>query len=231
MKILGIIPARGGSKRTPGKNIKLLAGKPLIAYTIEAAQKSKYIDKIIISTEDTSIAEVAASLGAEIIIRPEELATDTAKTAPVIEHAIDEMEKHGYIPDIIVLLQATCPLRDEKVVDEALERLINSGKDSIFTAAKLRKSMPLWKRSFEGEATALYDYHFRPRHQDTHLMEDIYSENGALYAIKFDAFKKHKDFLGESVEIYEMTSGHCDIDTPEDFAYAEQMILERQNCI
>jgi len=227
MKILGIIPARGGSKRTPGKNIKPLLGKPLIAYTIEAGLKSKYIDKVIVSTEDDAIAKVAAEHGAEIIQRPMELAIDTAKTAPVMIHAVEELEKQGYIPDIVVLLQATCPLRDETVIDEALERLINSDFDSIFSAAKLRKSMPMWKKCFDGKSEALYDYHFRPRHQDTHLMEDIYGENGAFYAIKIDAFKKHQDFLGENVGIYEMKSGHLDIDTPEDFANAEKRLLEK----
>ncbi len=227
MKILGIIPARGGSKRTPRKNVKLLAGKPLIAHTIEAGLKSKYIDKVVVSTEDSEIAKVAAEYGAEIIIRPEELAIDTAKTAPVMVHVVDELEKFGYIPDIVVLLQATCPLRDEIIIDSALEKLINSDYDSIFTAAKIRKSMPLWKKGFDGKNTALYDYHFRPRSQETHLMEDIYGENGSFYAIKIDAFRKHKDFLGENVDIYEMTWGHCDIDTPEDFARAEKLMLEK----
>src|SRR5699024_5746070 len=107
MNIVGIIPARGGSKRLPGKNIKLLAGKPLIAHTIETAKKSKYINKIILSTEDEKIAEIAKQFGAEIIKRPQELAQHTTKTAPVLLHAVEELEKTGYFPDIVVLLQAT----------------------------------------------------------------------------------------------------------------------------
>jgi N-acylneuraminate cytidylyltransferase len=226
MEILAIIPARGGSKRTPRKNVKLIAGKPLIAHTIEAAFKSNYINKVVVSTEDAEIAQVAQAYAAEVIVRPDELAVDTAKTAPVMLHVVEELEKTGYSPDIVVLLQATCPTRDEKIIDEGIERLLKSDKDSIFTGFKVRKNMPLWKKGFDGNNTALYDYHFRPRHQETHLMEDIYSENGAFYAIRIDAFKKYQDFLGENVEIME-TEAFVDIDSPQDFEMAEKMLLEK----
>lgn len=226
MNILAIIPARGGSKRTPRKNVKLIAGKPLIAHTIEAGLKSKYINRLVVSTEDAEIAEIAKAHGAEVIARPDELAVDTAKTAPVMVHVVEQLELKGYKADIVVLLQATCPTRDEKIIDEGLERLLNSEKDSIFTGFRVRKNMPLWKKGFDGNNIALYDYHFRPRHQETHLMEDIFSENGAFYAIKIDAFKKTGDFLGENVEIME-TEAFVDIDSPEDFAWAEKLLLEK----
>ena len=93
MNILGIIPARGGSKRTPGKNIKPLAGKPLIAYTIEAGLKSSFINRLVVSTEDPAIAEVAGQFGAEVVPRPAELAQDTTKTAPVLMQVVEELEK------------------------------------------------------------------------------------------------------------------------------------------
>ncbi len=227
MKILGIIPARGGSKRTPGKNIKLLAEKPLIAYTIEAAHRSMLINRLVVSTEDLKIAEVAEKHGAEVIIRPAELAQDETKTAPVLLHVIDELEKQGYYPDIVVLLQATCPMRGEKIIDGAVSKLINSDKDSIFTGVKIGKTMPKWKRNYEGNLSALYDYHFRPRTQDPGLMEDMYAENGALYAIKADAFRKYRDFLGNSVEVYE-TPPMVDIDTPEDFKRAEKIVMQEK---
>jgi CMP-N,N'-diacetyllegionaminic acid synthase len=226
MEILGIIPARGGSKRTPRKNVKLLAGKPLIAHTILAALKSNLITRVVVSTEDAEIAKVAMEYGAEVIARPDELAIDTAKTAPVMRHVVEHMEIEGYKPDIVVLLQATCPTRNETVIDAALEKLINSDKDSIFTGQRVCKSMPLWKKGFDGNNKSLYDYHFRPRHQEPELMEDIFAENGAFYAIKIDAFKKIGDFLGENVEIFE-TERYVDIDSPEDFALAEKMMLEQ----
>ena len=226
MNILAIIPARGGSKRTPRKNVKMIAGKPLIAHTIEAALKSKLITRVIVSTEDAEIAKIAAEYGAEVVERPHELAVDTAKTAPVMVHVTEQLELTGYVPDIIVLLQATCPTRDENTIDAALTQLINSDKDSVFSGFKISFSMPLWKKGFNGENSSLYDYHFRPRHQDTHLMEEIYCENGAFYAVKADAFKKTGDFLGENVGIFE-TERFVDIDTPEDFALAEKQLLAK----
>jgi len=226
MNILGIIPARGGSKRTPRKNVKMIAGKPLIAHTIEAGLKSKFINKLVVSTEDAEIARVAMEFGAEVIERPHELAMDTTKTAPVMVQVVEQLELKGYIPDIVVLLQATSPTRDEEIIDAALMQLINSDKDSIFTGFKLRKSMPLWKKGFDGKNIAVYDYHFRPRTQEPHLMEDLYHENGAFYAIKIDSFRKTKDFLGEDVDIFEMEAS-VDIDTPEDFTRAEKTLLEK----
>lgn len=226
MNILGIIPARGGSKRTPRKNIKMIAGKPLVAHTIEAGLKSNFINKVVVSTEDAEIAQVALAFGAEVIERPHELAIDTAKTAPVMLHVVEQLELKGYLPDIVVLLQPTCPLRDEKLIDAALNQFLNSDKDSIFGGIKMRKSMPLWKKGFDGKNTAIYDYHFRPRTQEPHLMEDLYAETGAFYAIKIAAMKKTGDFLGEDVGIFEMEPS-VDIDTPEDFARAEQKLLEK----
>lgn len=226
MNILAIIPARGGSKRTPRKNIKIIAGKPLIAHSIEAGLKSKLVNRVVVSTEDAEIAEVARAFGAEVIIRPDELAIDTAKTAPVMVQVVEQLELNGYVPDIVVLLQPTSPTRDEKIIDAALTQLLNSDKDSIFGGFKYRKSMPLWKKGFDGKNTAIYDYHFRPRTQEPHLMEDIYHETGAFYAIRIDAFKKTGDFLGEDVDIFEMGPS-IDIDTPEDFARAEKILLEK----
>lgn len=223
MNIVGIIPARGGSKRLPGKNIKLLAGKPLIAYTIEAALKSKLINKIILSTEDEKIAKIGAEYGAEVITRPTELAKDETKTAPVLVQVVKELEKQNYYPDIVVLLQPTSPLRDETIIDAALKKLIDSNNDSVFTGSKIGKTMPKWKRDYDGNLVALYDYHFRPRYQEPELMEDMFAENGAFYAIKIEAFNKHKDFIGENPEIYE-TGRQIDIDTAEDFEKVEKII-------
>lgn len=229
MKILAIIPARGGSKRTPRKNVKLIAGKPLIAHKIEAGLKSKFVNRLVVSTEDAEIATISLAYGAEVIERPHELAIDTAKTAPVMLHVVEQLKKEGYIPDIVVLIQATCPTCDEKIIDAGIEMLINSDKDSVFSGVKMRKSMPLWKKGFDGNNTALYDYHFRPRTQEPHLMEDLYSETGAFYAIRTEAFLKHQDFIGENPGIFE-TTPFVDIDTPEDFAVAERILLEKIEC-
>jgi len=227
MNVAGIILARGGSKRLPRKNVKLLCGKPLIAHTIEAAQQSKYINKIVLSTEDAEIKKVALEFGSEVIDRPMELATDEIKSAPCLVHAVDELEKNGYKPDVVMLLQATSPNKDGALIDSVIEKLINSHHDSVFTGYKHSYTMALWKKCHNGKTVGLYDYHLRPRWQDVHLNEEIWGENGAIYAIKIDAFRKYSDFIGEDPYIYE-ASGLIDIDTEEDFKSAEAIMLNRK---
>lgn len=227
MKVLAIIPARGGSKGIPRKNVKLLADKPLIAYSIEAAQKSKYIDKIILSTEDKEIAEVAQAFGAEVIARPLELAQDTTKTAPVLVQVVEELKKQGYVPDIVVLLQPTSPLRTCEQIDKAIYKLVNSHNDSIFTGFWMCQAMPLWQKHDDDTFKALYDYHLRPRRQEIEFRGNIMCEDGSIYAIKIDAFNKHKDFIGENPSIY-VTKHQIDIDTIEDFQAVENLILSSQ---
>lgn len=229
MNIVGIIPARGGSKRLPRKNIKLLAGKPLIAHTIDTAKQSKYINKIILSTEDDEIAKIAEQFGAEVIKRPIELAQDTTKTAPVLLHVVDELEKLGYFPDIVILLQATCPNKPVELIDEIIEKLINSDNDSVFSAFPKCCSMAMWKKQFNGKMQPLYDYHTRPRWQNAAKeCETLYGETGAVYAIKINAFKKYKDFIGENPDIVTTNVKLIDIDTQEDFDTAEKLMTQNK---
>lgn len=228
MNIVGIIPARGGSKRLPRKNIKLLAGKPLIAYTIETALKSKYINKVVVSTEDAEIAEVSEKFGAEVIERPEELAQDTTKTAPVLVQVVEELEKNGYKPDIVVLLQATCPNKPVELIDGVIEKLINSSNDSVFNAFAMRCSMAMWNKDTNGKVHALYDYHTRPRWQNAaEECGTVYGETGAVYAIKIDAFKKHKDFIGENPDVFTFDVELVDIDTLSDFERAQKLMEQK----
>lgn len=222
--ILAIIPARGGSKRLPGKNIKLLAGKPLIAHSIDFALNSKIINKVVVSTEDENIANVAKEYGAEVIIRPLELAQDTTKTAPVLVHVVEELEKNGYKPDVIVLLQATCPVRDTLLCEKTISILEeNEEYDSIFAAFKKSYTMATWVKTKDNKSKALYDYHTRPRWQDVEVNDELMGEDGSFYAIRYDAFIKYKDFVGNNPYIYEITRT-VDIDTEEDFKRAEQFM-------
>ena len=216
MEILAIIPARGGSKGIPGKNIKPLAGKPLIAHTIEASLKSKYITRTVVSTEDGRIKEAALAFGAEVVDRPTELAQDVTKTAP-------ELEKTGYKPDITVLLQCTCPLRDEKQIDEAFELFFNSDCDSVFAARPMGVTHALWRRNLDGTYEGLYDYRHRPRRQDTDLHLPMYCETGATYIIRTDVLKEVKDFIGKKPEVY-LNGAIGDIDALSDFEYAEKAL-------
>ena len=141
-KFLAIIPARGGSKRLPRKNVLDLCGKPLIAYTIEAALKSKYIDKVIVSSDDEEILNISSNFGADIIKRPIDLANDTATTFDTIKHTIDNFEKCDYI----VLLQPTSPLRNEKHIDEAIELLKEKNADAVVSVCEMEHS-PLWSNT------------------------------------------------------------------------------------
>ncbi len=230
MEVLAIIPVRGGSKGIPGKNTKMLAGKPLVVYTIDAAHKSKYVTRTIVSTECPKIKDVALSFGAEVMDRPMELAQDETKTAPVLLHVVEELEKTGYKPDVVILLQATCPLRDEKQLDEAFELFLNSGCDSVFAARRCGITHALWCRKLEGEYNCLYDYRQRPRRQDEDKHLPMYCETGETYIVKTDVMKEVKDFIGKCPELY-INPKAVDIDTFEDFERAEKYILERsQNC-
>lgn len=234
MEILAIIPARGGSKGIPGKNIRQIAGKPLLAHTIEAALNSKYITRTIVSTEDTKIKEVALNFGSEVMKRPIELAQDETKTAPVLLHVVNELEKENYNPDLVVLLQATCPLRNAKELDEAIELFIknkDNGIDSVFAAKEIGLTHSKWRKtpicSDKQKYECLYDFRTRPRRQDENEHYKMYQETGATYIIKTDIMKKVKDFIGDNPEIY--TEGSFgDIDTIEDFNFAESILLKRQ---
>lgn len=126
--ILGLIPARGGSKGVPGKNIKMIYGKPLIVWTIEKALKSERLDRVVVSTDDIKIAEIAKKAGADVLMRPEELATDTASTLDVMIHALTE-----FPADVITLLQPTSPCRSDGLIDECIQDFLENKYDSLAT--------------------------------------------------------------------------------------------------
>lgn len=230
MEVLAIIPVRAGSKGIPGKNIKPLAGKPLVFYSIDAALNSKYVTRTVVSTESAEIKKVAQSFGAEVIDRPVELAQDETKTAPVMLQVLEELEKQNYIPDVVVLLQATCPLRDSKELDEAFELFFdnqNSGCDSVFAGKMLGTTHSKWRQNPDtGDYECLFDYRHRPRRQDEDRHYPLLRETGATYIIKTSVMKEVKDFIGKKPLVY--FGGMCvDIDTAEDFETAAKIIEER----
>lgn len=224
MEILAIIPARGGSKSIERKNVMPILGKPMIYYSIEACYMSKYITRYVVSTEDLEIKQISESLGAEVIDRPIELAKDEAKTAPVMLHVAEELEKQGYKPDYVVLIQPTSPFRTAELIDSAFEYMFSRKDcDSCFTGFALGVTHARWKELHDGRLEAIYDYRERPRRQDVEKHYKLYCENGAFYAVKYDVFKKVKDFVGEKPCIY-LTDIKVDVDEPRDFEIAEQMI-------
>ena len=231
MEILAIIPARGGSKGIKRKNLKPILDKPLVAYTIEASLKSKYITRTIVSSEDEEILEVSKKYGAEILKRPQELAQDTTKTAPVMLDVIDKLENQGYKADYIVLLQPTCPLRDEEYIDSAFEYYFEAqkkGYDSCFSAFSSGYTHAKWRILHDDKLEALYDFRTRPRRQEIEEHYKMITENGAFYALQWDTMKKTKDFIGYNPIAY-ITPKVIDIDTIEDFQKVEEIIKNRMN--
>ena len=173
---LAIIPARGGSKRLPRKNILDLCGKPLISWSIEAALKSKYISKVVVSSDDEEILNISSNFGADIIKRPYELANDTATTFDAIKHTINNLEKYDYI----VLLQPTSPLRNEKHIDEAIELLEEKQADGIVSVCEMDHS-PLWSNTLPEDGNMrgfLREEILNKRSQD---LEKYYRLNGTIY--------------------------------------------------
>ncbi len=226
MEILAIIPARGGSKGIKRKNVKLINGKPLVAYSIEAGLQSKYVTRTIVSTEDPEIKEIAAKFGAEVVDRPMELAEDETKTAPVVYHALKELEKTGYIPDYVVLLQPTCPLRDGEYIDSAFDFFFkHKNADSCFSGHTLGTTHAKWSRGKSGKLNPLYDFHKRPRRQDEAEHYEMIRENGAFYALSYKNFMFYKDFIGNNPCVY-LSDFITDIDFEQDFHEVEKKLNE-----
>ncbi len=217
-KILAIIPARGGSKRLSNKNLKSLAGYPLIYWTISEAKKSKYIDKLIVSTENNEIAKISIKYGAEVpFMRPDELATDESGTFEVLNHAINEI-KDKY--DYILLLQPTSPLREVKDIDEFIEKAVDSAK-SMISVCQVNHS-PLWSNTLPDDlsmANFIRKEIIGKRSQD---LPSYYRINGAIYIAPISKFLENRGFLGSETMAYIMDrENSIDIDTIEDFELAE----------
>jgi CMP-N-acetylneuraminic acid synthetase len=222
-KILAMILARRGSIGLQRKNVKLLLGKPLIAWTIEQAKKSKYIDRIIVSTEDEEIAEISRRYGAEVIERPEELAKDETPTIDVIFHVLEILKMKNYNPEIVVLLQPTSPLRDAEDIDNAIKMFLNSDCESVVSVCEVEHP-PYW--SFEIEEAylkPLFDKRYlRMRRQD---LERTYIPNGATYVSTPQTLYKYKGFYCNYIIPYIMPiERSIDIDNEIDFMLAELLV-------
>lgn len=228
MEVLAIIPARGGSKGIPGKNIKELNGHPLIYYSIKAGQNSKYVTRTVLSTEDVKIKQTALECGCEVISRPIELAQDETKTIPVLIQVCDELkEKENYIPDVVVLLQPTTPTRDSEQLDEAFEIFLNNDCDSVFAAQNIGTTHSKWRQNPKTkEFECLFDYRNRPRRQDKELHYPMFTETGSIYIIKREVMYEVNDFIGKKPLIYK--SVYNDIDTIQDFDAVEKILKERE---
>ena len=220
-KIITVIPARGGSKRLPGKNTKNLCGKPLISWTIEAAKESKYLDKVVVTSDDNSIFEIASAHNVSFIDRPKSLASDIATTSDVLLHAINEQESEF---DFLVLLQPTSPLRSDMQIDEAIELLFKKGSDSIISVCECEHS-PVWSNKLPENLSMKEFIPERYTHTRSQDIDTYYRLNGAIYIIDINIFRKNKALLTDDSYAYIMNSeDSIDIDTMYDFICAESLM-------
>lgn len=220
--MLAVIPARGGSKGVPGKNIKELAGKPLIGYTIEAAIASNIFEKVIVSTDSTEIAEIAAGFGAEVpFLRPHEISGDLTSSDDVILHALSFYEQQGIRFDEVCKLQPTSPLRSGRHLQEAYQLFCEKNADFVVSVCECEHS-PLWSGVI-GEDLRLDNFISeeakRACRQD---LPTYYRLNGAIYMGKTNRFYENKSFLGKNSVAYIMSQEESvDIDSELDFKLAE----------
>lgn len=226
-RILAVIPARGGSKGIYKKNIKNMCGKPLISYTIEAAIKSKYIDRVIVSTDDIEIGEVSIKYGGEVpFYRPKELAGDNVPTIDcIIDLLIKLRENEGYKPDYVALLQCTSPLRNETHIDEAIELLLNSESKGIVAVNEVECN-PYWTNVIkDGKLEYLLEEGKKiTKRQD---LPKVYSVNGSMYIVKTDVILNEKTLEPENSLAYVMEKeASIDIDELLDFKIAELIMSE-----
>lgn len=219
--VLAIIPARGGSKGLPGKNIKPLAGKPLIAWTIEAAQQSQYIDKVILSSDDEQIIETAKQYGCEVpFIRPTELASDTATSIDVVLHALENVSAH----DLIILLQPTSPLRDAHDIDAALEYMVEKNADSCASVCTPDKS-PYWMYHTNDNGTLIPLINTELNANQRQQLPAVYALNGAIYINQTLQIQKTRKFVDSNTVAFSMSKTHSvDIDDFEDFQVAKCLL-------
>ncbi len=227
MKILAIIPARGGSRGIPLKNIVDLNGKPLIYYTINAAQTSRIFDRIIVSTDNKKIEKVSIGYGAEVIRRPKRLASDTATTESVVLYTLAYLKKaEGYNPDIICLLQPTSPSRDYKDIRNAYKKFRLEKLDSLLSVVS--NTAFIWKKTKTGIKPVNYNYLARrPRRQD---MKNQFKENGAIYMTKYGIFMKFKNRLGGRIGYYLLDERRSvDVDSVDDLLAAQKILAGGQS--
>jgi CMP-N,N'-diacetyllegionaminic acid synthase len=225
MKILYIIPARGGSKGLPGKNIRLLGDKPMLAHTILAAQNASHKGTVLVSTDDRAIAAAAAKYSAEVpFMRPENLATDSASTTDVILHALDFYDQKNIQFDTIVVLQPTSPLRTSKDIDAALDLLSKEGCNAVVSVCEAEHH-PLWSNTLPDNGSMKDFMREEIRGLNRQQLPAYYRLNGAIYASAVEAFQKNKGFIHEGTFAYRMPAERSvDIDHEIDFKLAELLL-------
>ena len=234
MKILIVIPARGGSKGLKNKNIKLLLGKPLIAYTIDAARESEFADKIVVSTEDEKIAEVSKNYGVQFIDRPVEYSTDTAPIEWALRHAVSYLEQNeNYFADIIVWIQANVPIRKKGQIDNVIQKLIDTKADSVITVTEVTKRPEYMKKIVNGDKIIHLARPKETRRQE--YKDKLYVADGAVLAMRREVLMKTEGLTGAHVYLGDDIRGTIEepkyaieIDEPFDFDVVDGLLLVEQ---
>lgn len=228
MTTIAIIPARGGSKGLPNKNILEMNGKPMIAYSIEAAKMCPYIEDVVVSTDSEAIAETSKRYGASVpFLRPAHLASDTATTIDVLKHAVEVYESmHNKRVETVVLLQPTSPLRNDEDVANALELFIKQQADSLQSITVSDQHPYLFKK-YNTESHAVTDYYANftkvTRRQD---MEEMYALNGAIYIFRKELLTENKIVGKKNIGFVMPKNKSIDIDDIYDFILAEQIMIQ-----
>jgi CMP-N-acetylneuraminic acid synthetase len=221
-KVLAVIAARGGSKRLPGKNIRLLGGKPLIAWTIEAAKKARNLTRVLLSTDCAAIAEVARTHEIEIpFLRPAALATDTARPIDVLKHALDYCFDQGEQYDAVIFLQATSPFRTAVHIEQAMALFFDTRADTVTSVCPVAEHA-YYQVSLQGNV--LVPFFPKGYEKNRHELPPAVIENGAVYVLSPEHIREDR-FYGDLVVGYVMERRESvDIDTEEDFHWAEFLI-------
>lgn len=212
MSVLCVIPARGGSKRLPNKNLMPIAGRPMLAYSLIHARESDLIDTVIVSTDDIDIADLAREYGADVVMRPAEISGDAATSESALLHALDTYCANGHTePDLVVFLQCTSPVRRRGDIDNAIQLLRNEAADSVFSACE--NSRLIWGMKADEPVALTYDWESRKREQE---MERQYRENGSIYVFPPALLRQTNNRMGGRKRVYEMDYwSSFQLDTPD----------------
>lgn len=220
-KIVAIIPARGGSKSIPHKNIVDFCGKPLLAWSILQAKGVPQIDEVFVSTDDDTIAAVAKKYGAQVIPRPSDISGDTATSESALQHAVSFIEtKEQLSLSYVVFLQATSPLRESSDIERAIETVKKEKADSLFSGAEIG-DFYIWAKQNGALRSSNYDYKDRKRRQE---YGEQFVENGSIYVFKPEVLTKFRNRLGGKIVLSEMAFWKSfEVDSPEDLEFCKTL--------